>query len=108
MYSYLMSAIIYSFFFLLQNCTMQTCILMSVCVLQGKSGTPGTMGAPGPLVGNTCCKQITRAFYTESETFTQILSLSSVSGAGWHAGRKRQSRPNWSCGKKKKNTFTSI
>lgn len=61
--SYLMPAIIYYFFsFIKLHCAN----LLPFCVLQGKSGTPGTMGPPGPPVGNACCKQITRAVYIES------------------------------------------
>lgn len=45
----------------------------SLCVFQGKSGTPGGMGPPGPLVGDTHSKPTNRTFHTDP--ISQILSL---------------------------------
>lgn len=75
------------------------CFLNQCLCLQGASGTPGAMGAPGALVRIAPIENITRVSL-RIKSFTQILRMSSVSGATRHAGRKRQSRTNGSSGKK--------
>lgn len=63
----------FSFWFIVWAVRFKSSSHPSLCVFQGKSGTPGGMGAPGPLVGDTHSKRTTRAFNTDP--VHQILSL---------------------------------